>query len=600
MNAHKERERVIRLLFKKALPQQGLLDPTRFQNFVSERGLSIQRGDLETWDRLGILHPIIKIRCPFTYHHITGRLPDGTVQYHPQPLDREPHEGQDVIKLYDMWSFGPEELRKWQEREEELVICPSVDTFQPWSELMEKDAQAPGALLETVGIFYHPYQIFRLREVHRLCNTTFRWPAFTVEHSDWGQWEDWQRKGLDVALNDLKASEVVVLRRLAMLLLIEDRYLPKVRDHITYYGWRPEWLDDWYQWAEAFRPGEVLQESGLTVEEVKKIRRDFAAQGNHIDPNDAWYHLIRHITYKQRRRLKGDALLAWDYYEVAEMLGRFLEDVTGERQPHVDDLVSGLGGEWKKSIYGVAPEDFDYHKRTALPAIVRQFGLDPRIRVLFVIEGESEAAFVERWCEQKVIDLRALGVRLVPLGGGELKSRRTRQYLCDAREEGAPVLVALDAEQDYPEQLNKWAGDGLIEKVFEVSELNNSQVVPIGGMLWKPCFEDANFTFEELLEAWITTIDAKRPGRAMDKEKVQSAVQVAHNSQTDITWIKSMEEASRQLRLPFSKPEIAKELADRFSDSNKPIILLLLKVIQLGLRSRTARYQPIRNGVASG
>lgn len=595
MSAYDERKRVIGILLKKAFPQRGLLDRMRFENLASERGLSVHSADLETWDRLGILHPIIKVRCPFTYHLITGRQPDGKVQYDPQPLEQEPQAGDDVIKVYDTWSFGPEELRKWQEREKELVICPSAETFHPWSELMEKDIETPGPVYETVGLFYHPYQVFRLCEVRRLCHTTFPWPAFTVDHEIWQQSEDRQRKSLEHALEHLQKTEVDFLHRLALLLLVEDRYLPRVRDRVTFYGFHPDGINDWYQWAETFRPDMTLQESGLTVEEVLQIRRDFALQGKLIDPNYAWYCLIRHITYDQRLRLKKEALLAWDYYEVAEMLGRFLEDLTGERQPHVDDLVSWPGGEWKKNVYGVAPEEFDYNKGNALPGILRHFGLDPRIKVLFIVEGESEVAFIERWCEQQGIDLRVFGIRLVFLGGDELRSRRTPQHLQHARNEGAITVIAIDeeGEQSYrAQQLKEWVEERLIDKVFDMSELNNPQAVPIGGMLWKPCFEDANFTFEELLDAWIATINAKQSKRAPDKERLRAEVEAVHNSQTGVTWIKSMDEVRRQLRLPFSKPEIARELADRFSDSNKPIILLLQKVIQPGLRARTAQYRP--------
>lgn len=597
MNAYDERKRVIRLLLKKMFPQLGLLDPMRFRNFASERGLSVHEKDLETWDRLGILHPIIKVRCPFTYHLVTGRQPDGTVQYDPQPLDQESQAGDDVIKVYDTWSFGPEELRKWQGREEELVICPSVEAFQPWSELMEKDDEMPGVIFETVGMFYHAYQIFQIREVHRLCHQTFSWPDFTLTHEIWQQWGDWQRKSLEGASENLKGAEVDFLRRLALLLPIEDRYLPRIRGRFTSYGWHSNGITDWDQWAKTFRPDMALQESGLTVEEVQQIRRDFALQGKQIDPNYAWYCLIRHMTFDQRVRLKKEALLAWDYYEVAEILGLFLEDLTGERQPHVDDLVSWPGGEWKKNIYGVAPEEFDYQKGNALPGMLRHYGLDPRFKVLFAVEGESEIEFIKRWCEQRGIDLRVFGIRLFLLGGDELRSPRTPQHLQHARNEGAITVIAIDEEgerSNRAEQLKEWVEDRLIDRVFDASELNDHQTVPIGGILWKPCFEDANFTFEELLEAWIATINAKQPKRALDKERLRREIEGVCTSQTDVSWIKSMHTVRKRFGLRLSKPEIARELADRFSDSNKPIILLLQKVIQLGLRARTAQYRPSR------
>jgi hypothetical protein len=594
MNANDEQRRVIRALLRKVFPQQDLLGPAQFQDLARKRGLLITTEALETWDRLGILTPIIKVRCPFNNHLVTERLPDGTIRYHPFPLDREPRKGEDVVKVYESWSSGPEELREWLNRWDDLVICPSRETFKPWSELREDSA-------ETVSIFYHPYQIFRLQDLHQTCQLTLLVPSLVLDHEACHRWEEWQRDRLEQSLAQMRLTVSSFLRELGLLFSIEDRYLPQVRGKFTFYGFHPEGIKDWYQWAETFCPETILKENGLTVGEVKRFRVELAERGKDIDPCFAWYVLIRHVAYDLRQRLGKEALLAWDYYEVAEMLGRFLGDVMGERQPHVDDLVS-WGGDWKKDIYGVSREDFDYNKGNAMPGILRHFGLDPRFKLLLVVEGPSEIAFVERWCELKGISLRSFKIRLIPLEGvPHLKNPRTRQYLKDAREEGAIAVVAVDDEQDAAEQLRNWVQDQLIERVFEISELNHPETRPFGGMLWKPCFEDSNFTYSELLEAWMATININEGKRAVDEEVLRRALKGVRECDPNLTVIKSIETVARQHHIRFRKPEIAKKLAEKFCDSDKAIVLLLQKVIRVARFARRGRYRPGQgsNGEAS-
>ncbi len=579
--------RLVEALLAKEYPQQSLLNPSNFNSFARKRGIDVSIGndDFETWDRLEILSPMIKLRRPSSYHLITERLPDGVLRYDPQPLEGDLSDNEDVVRLYGAWNLWSDELRA---NRDQALIYPSADTFQRWSSLQDN-------YLPTVDLLYHPYQIFRLREVYHQSLLSFRLTSYSVSEEDWNEHFRFTAELLERSLAHLHQNDDAYLKIMILFLLIEDRYLPDLREYITYPnpGLRTDHFKDWYEWADTFDPEWAYHESGYTIEEIKKIRQDFAIQGyQFIDPNSDWFLLIRHATREQRQKLKKEALLAWDYYEVVEMLGRFLKDLTGEYQPLVDDLVALGNVNWKKRLYGVAADQIDYDQGNVLPAVLRHFGLDPRVKVLFIVEGDSEVAFIEKWCEKRDVDFGFLSIRLVPLDGvGGLKNFRVRQYLRDALNDGACTVLSVDDEQDSVESLRDLVHEGLLEKIFEVSDLGQQDKLAIGAILWKPCFEDANFTFDELLDSWIKLIDASQTNQVVDSEKLKGKVRERHDFWGK-TAIKSIEEVANRFHLRFSKLDIARLVAEQFSESDKPVILLLENVVRLALSARTARYEP--------
>ena len=63
-----------------------------------------------------------------------------------------------------------------------------------------------------------------------------------------------------------------------------------------------------------------------------------------------------------------------------------------------------------------------------------------------------------------------------------------------------------------------WQKEGLIGNIFESNQLYDSTKLPIGGMLWEPCFEEANFTREEVMTAWLNYVAKDRRNLAPTNE----------------------------------------------------------------------------------
>jgi hypothetical protein len=119
-------------------------------------------------------------------------------------------------------------------------------------------------------------------------------------------------------------------------------------------------MDEWFDWKEHFDCQAVLDSSGYSIDELKELRTSLAAQARFNDPISDWFMLVRHMRFSKKEHLKGKALLAQDYYEMVDMLGRFLFDLTGEKQLEADDLLDGRHGAWKTRVYG---QEVNYNSR---------------------------------------------------------------------------------------------------------------------------------------------------------------------------------------------------------------------------------------------
>ncbi len=288
--------------------------------------------------------------------------------------------------------------------------------------------------------------------------------------------------------------------------------------------------------------------------------------------------LLRHAAHKQRRKLKGDALLAWDFYEATEVLNGFLHDLSGEKQPHVDDL--GFGSHWKQDYYGIEARNVDYDLANTLPMVLRHYNLDPRPRVLLVLEGESEVIFTRTWCKIMGIDLEREGIRVLSLGGtSDLRAERTERYVAQSVADGASVVMAVDNENQAIRHLRRWRRAKWVARIYPEKALFDA-TSPVGATLWRPCFEDANFTRDELIGAWHSLLSKNPRWSSLEVALLQAKMEELRPS--CVTEIQALLKVSQVLRVGFKKPELAEELARRHAhDNRKPIVLLLQKTVRL-------------------
>ena len=113
-------------------------------------------------------------------------------------------------------------------------------------------------------------------------------------------------------------------------------------------------------------------------------------------------------------------------------------------------------------------------------------------------------------------------------------------------------------------------------------------------MIWDPCFEDANFTLNEQVEAWLSFARGKQDVKA-DTNEVQAAVrenisQPPSNKKGEALKFNNIMEAMDSVHRKFSlpkasdyKPDFARHLALLHGDKITPIMRVIEHCIRMAL-----------------
>lgn len=249
--------------------------------------------------------------------------------------------------------------------------------------------------------------------------------------------------------------------------------------------------DESFEGYDAWRRAEdgerLLDVAGLPLARVEHWHRDLAIRAELDDPLEAFRPLIRHASRDKRKRLKGAALRAESLYDAAAVLRHYAELYHGCTWIEEDDARHGPhGAVVKQGLYG-APRTGDFD-RTVFRCLVRDYDLDPQARTTWFVEGETEMAFARHWARLRGLDLAKAGVEIMNVRGvGGITSDRLRDLLERFRREEAFAFISLDEDRggEHLRLLRKYAADRLLIAGYRV---------------WRPDFELANFTVEELAD----------------------------------------------------------------------------------------------------
>jgi hypothetical protein len=451
---------LLAVYLRKILPQNLLLTEQDLTRYAEERGLNIGPEDLEYFEELGLLPPLCRLKLPI----VEERQLDGEVRRRYAALCDISHE-----------------LKNWCETG--LCEDPIKTKFRPWKEYRD-------GYQETARALYHPWQFMNLGTILHWIGHRLTVPQIFDEErlkrirenmkKFWGSQKDW----VDFVTKRVNRD----LRFLPFLISIEDVYLPPIRSNfIGILGASDSGFEIWRSLRSNFDPKKALSEFDLTVEQIENWRTQIAAETRSRDPLRNWYLLVRHVSYHKRQKLTGGALFAQDCYEIIEVLGRFLEDLTGKPQYGPDDLFDGRRGEWKKDFYG---GEVDFANRDVLRRIVYEYGLDYDCKVLLFLEGDTEVNAVPIIADAMGISFARFGVRPEKLGGYcEIHPKRMEKLLKYAKSNGIMVYIIIDNHEhsrEYVEEL-------LIRKDLPV-ERDRVRI-------WNVDFEADNFLIDELIEA---------------------------------------------------------------------------------------------------
>lgn len=342
----------MRELIKLEVPQFQLLNSQRFVDFLRAREIRISREELEHFEKIGFLYPVLRLKRPKIEEK--GKIRYGGISSSSWYLMR-------YLKT-------------------DLLEFPNSTDFRPWSEYRGKHGE------ETTFIYYHPYQVFLINRFLSLTRITLTSSYLEEATRCEKMFKQAKKMHLEVKNSFLKTRPRLIMQ-IGLLLRLQNAYQPDYRGtlHLT---WDEKSYERWVDWRRnKFSPSEALKGGGISLEGVKELRNYFAAQAHFNDPMANWYPLVRLTPFTRKEKMKGKALLARDHYEIVGILNFFLKDLTKEEQPDPDDIVDGRRGKWKDRYYG---KKFDYKDPDIQKKIISDYLNVPIPKVVLLIEGYTE------------------------------------------------------------------------------------------------------------------------------------------------------------------------------------------------------------------
>jgi hypothetical protein len=254
------------------------------------------------------------------------------------------------------------------------VIDPCQKEFVPWNNFYEKRERYRE---EIVHSYYHPYQIYSL---NRVLETRSR--ALTRFNI--------------IPQND---ESVVNIRKKEKFM---SDYLPN------------NLYERWYDFQKRIVQKEIVSALGLETKDIDDYRGLIGSYGLFIDPLKEWYDLIKYITYGKRQKLKGKALLAQDFYIISDMLALLLEDLTGKKQLETGSISDTMRGRGKVRVYD---KELNYVDRDVLIKLLREYGINPRPRLVLIVEGDTEEVAFPIIANAMGIPLERYGIQIINIQG---------------------------------------------------------------------------------------------------------------------------------------------------------------------------------------
>lgn len=285
-------------------------------------------------------------------------------------------------------------------------------------------------------------------------------------------------------------------RVLPFLLWIEQYYLPIV------HGSRAGFVtltncdgSEWHEWKRTTPPSGLLKDFDIDLNEVVKWHRRILFDANAADPFPDLYLLLRSMPYEKRKRFKGSVRLAHDLYELAEMLRFFVEENSDQSMVKEWDPRGLPDSPWMERLYGGQPR---FGSPEFLRRLIREHGLDPKSRVTWLVEGDTEEGFIRQYVHRMGLERSFEFVTIRNFGGDDAFGRvipAIQEDLRADRDEYCFVTLTFDESPRTRQRIDELVREGLVNFRFSVSN---------------PEFELENFSIDELVHVatqWAAELD---------------------------------------------------------------------------------------------
>jgi hypothetical protein len=395
------------LIEREAYRVCGLLPQREFIQYCRDRKVIVDEDRLRKFERLKLFYPLLRVfRIDMT---VKIEYVDGGKRFRDLGGLREGEVWNgDTRTELARFGFNARVIRSWREhgnvwdpRVEASPHSASIDT-EPWRH----------------EAYYSCFQLAQLSSIVPSLTPTVQveW-ALEDDGSVSTVWGDKLKSNLSAIAADMVNSRHGESgHKLAIVCqLISDRYYPKTQGderHISISDGGltfPKW--DWYEYARSWDATAVAALIGSDQTALQGLHRRIAATRRFLDPLEQWRQLVRFVSIQKRRKLKGDALAAQTFGEMAKMLSLFHRDAFGEPLDKSDDVSD-------PSVFKVPDVSVKDDPTRALELVANDFGINPKPQLVLFVEGATEATVIPLiFDEVYAANPSVFGIELVNLRG---------------------------------------------------------------------------------------------------------------------------------------------------------------------------------------
>jgi len=373
-----------------------------FIKYCTERNISISREELEKFEKLGLFYPFVRVQYPKIKIKVEYINDGKQYKYLGILKDGEKWQGE-TREEYAEFSFEKDYALSWFK--DGNVWEPSTRAFLEWKAFRDGDGY------RQIESFYSIFQCYELKSLLSLMR--IRVSAENLLNNDTGIKSvcDWAKSEFEYCKK--RANKEGNLAYICQIL--SNRYYPQTQTDqrsvsithsvLSHHEW------DWDEYCRHWNAKVILDELKIDINEIEKLQKMITRTAESIDPLEKWYELVSFVSVDKKKKLKGDALYAQALYSMEHMLRLFYKDLT-EKELLPPDVSSYFD---KNKFYGegVIEDELQY-----LEFIVNQYNLNPRPKLILVVEGEGEEHQFSRLAKDLFnISFPVLGIEVINLHG---------------------------------------------------------------------------------------------------------------------------------------------------------------------------------------
>lgn len=560
------------------------LSTDRFISYCRDCGIQTSREQLEQFEKLGIFYPFARVRYPKI--KIKIEYVDNGKKYRDLGILKEGEKWSgDIKEQYAHFWFEKEYAKNWLE--EGLLWEPSSKPFQAWKTFLDKNGY------KKIESFYSIFQCYSLYIL--ICSTkrtlsAEKWISYTKKEINelTNKVSDWAKQEISrLQKNGIRGEAAV-----SVCQIISNRYFPKTQSdrrtiQISSPGHYHNW--DWYEYRLKWNANAVLADIGISIDELKRLQKLIALDAKSADPLKLWYGLISFVSMEQKKKLKGNALFAQTLYSMEYMLRLFYEELTGAKLNSPDESPT-----WRKDNFygeGVTQNELKY-----LEFLTNQFHLNPRPKLILVVEGNGEAEQFPRLAKEFVgYSFPQVGIEVVNIQGvGSFTGKKDinkygalEKFIDYYHSRQTIVFIILDNEGRVAEVKKR-----LIKahsKYYPKRKVTRDEYIYI----WNKNIEFDNFGYDEIALAMTELCDNKYKfqandiagcvSRFTDKEGNHLSKLFQKKVGYDLSKPKLLEILFKFI---ISRPENEYDVDGK---AKRPVVQLIHKLIELASKN----YQPV-------